>query len=180
MVAEKTIKTIVTYWLCPAEPARNHFAMLMRNLAEKFDAPFFEPHVTLYITDAAKENPSAVLEQVVKNRRSCHLSVRDLDHSDKFTKTVFVQFQPNEDLARLSSDLRHASTVRSDYQLNPHLSLIYKTMDRETKRDLVESIRLPFDEVRFDSVKAVISPVKIESRKDVDAWRVVAEESFTG
>ncbi|PYI93098.1 MAG: hypothetical protein DME97_07270 [Verrucomicrobia bacterium] len=177
MVAEKTI---VTYWLCPAEPARNHFAMLICNLAEKFNAPFFEPHVTLYVTDAANENPSAVLEQVVKNRQSCHLSVRGLDHSDKFTKTVFVQFEPDEDLARLSSDLRRASTAQNDYQLNPHLSLIYKTMDRETKRDLAASLRLPFDKVRFDSAKAVISPAKIESRADVEAWRVVATHRITG
>jgi hypothetical protein len=51
-------------------------------------------------------------------------------------------------------------------------------MARETKANLANSLRLPFDEVRFDSAKAVISPAKIEARSDVEAWRVVAEENF--
>jgi hypothetical protein len=91
-----------------------------------------------------------------------------------------VQFEPDAEVARLSSDFRRASAVQNDYELNPHLSLIYKAMARETKRQLAASIRFPFTEVRFDSAKAVISPAKIESRADVEAWRVVAEESFTG
>jgi hypothetical protein len=85
-----------------------------------------------------------------------------------------VQFEPDAALTRLSSDLRRASVVQNEYELNPHLSLIYKAMPQETKRDLATSIRLPFTEVLFDSMKAVISPAKIESREDVDSWRVVA------
>jgi hypothetical protein len=43
---------------------------------------------------------------------------------------------------------------------------------------LANSLRIPSDDVRFDSAKAVISPARIESRADVEAWRVVAEENF--
>lgn len=171
---------IVAYWLCPAEPTRTYFATLINNLATKLDAPAFDPHVTLYVTGAANENPGAVLEQVLKDRGSCQLSVRGLEYSDKFTKTVFVQFEPTEEPARLSSDLRRASAIQNDYELNPHLSLIYKTMDREIKREIADSIRLPFASVAFDLVKAVISPAEIKSRQDVEAWRVVAEKKLSG
>jgi hypothetical protein len=167
-------KKIVTCWLCPAEPARTHFVTLISDLATKFDAPIFEPHVTLYVTDAANENPSALLDHVLKDRESYRLAVCGLDYSDRFTKTVFVHFEPDAALTRLSSDLRRASAVQNEYELNPHLSLIYKTMALETKRDLANSIRLPFSEVAFDSIKVVTSPAKIESREDVDLWRVVA------
>ena len=88
--------------------------------------------------------------------------------------------KPATELARLSSDLRHASAVQNDYELNPHLSLIYKTMDSETKREIADSIRLPFTSVAFDLVKAVISPAEIKSRQDVEAWRVVAEKKLSG
>jgi hypothetical protein len=53
-------------------------------------------------------------------------------------------------------------------------------MSPERKMQLANSLRLPFDDVRFDSVKAMISRAKIESSADVEAWRVVAEENFIG
>jgi hypothetical protein len=62
--------------------------------------------------------------------------------------------------------------------LNPHLSLIYKTMSAESKADLAQALALPFAEVVFDSVKAVISPAEIKSREAVEAWRVVAEKKL--
>ena len=173
-------KQILAYWLGPAEPARTHFVALINDLATKFDAPAFEPHVTLYVTDAANEKPDAVLKHVLKSYGLARLSIRGLDYSDEFTKTFFAQFEPDADVTRLSSDLRRASAVQNDYELNPHLSLIYKRMAHETKRDLAHSIRLPFTEVRFNSVKAVISPAKIESSADVEAWKVVATQRLAG
>ena len=177
MVAEKTI---VTYWLCPCEPMRSYLSEMIRNLAARFEAPIFEPHVTIYVTNATDESPDALLEQALKDRGGFRLFIRSLDYSDKFTKTVFVQFEPDAELARLSSNLRTASVSQNEYQLNPHLSLIYKKMSPETKMQVANSIRLPFTDVFFDSMKAVISPAKIESHADVEAWRVVAEKSFTG
>ena len=177
MVREE--KSIVAYWLCPAEPARSHFSSMIADLATRFDAPFFEPHVTVYVTDQAAENPGAILEHTFRNRGRYRLFVRSLDQSDTFTRTVFVQFEPDTELAHLSSDLRRASTAQNDYELNPHLSLIYKKMSREEKGDLVASLSLRFDEVCFDSVKAVISPANLKSREDVEAWRVVATQQLS-
>jgi Cyclic phosphodiesterase-like protein len=170
---------IVTYWLCPAESERIQFARLIVDLAERFDAPVFEPHVTIHVTSAGREDPGMVLEKTVKGRRPYRLSVRELDYSDKYTKTLFVQLAPDASLTQLSEDLRRASVSPGDYQLNPHISLLYKTMDEETKRRLAASIILPFTAVNFCRVKAVLSPAEIKSRADVEAWRVIAECSLT-
>jgi 2'-5' RNA ligase len=171
---------ILTYWLLPAEPARSHFVSVISNLAAQFDAPIFEPHLTLYVTHAARENAGEVLKRAMADCKPYRLWVTGLDFSDKFTKTLFVQFQSNEELAVLSANLRSASVCQNEYDLNPHLSLIYKTMPRETKEEIASSLTLPFREVRFDSVQAVTSPAEIKSRKDVEAWRVVAAQKLTG
>jgi hypothetical protein len=46
------------------------------------------------------------------------------------------------------------------------------------RRELADSIKTPFSKVAFEALKAVrcISPTR--SRTDVEAWRIVAEESL--
>jgi 2'-5' RNA ligase len=144
-------------------------------LAERFEAPLFEPHVTVYVTGANREDHAAVLGRVLPEQKPFRLLVRDVDFSDEFTKTLFIQFAPDPELTRFSQELRRASATASDYQLNPHLSLIYKTMARETQRDLAARITLPFSEIAFDAVKAIVSPAEIKTRADIEKWRSVAE-----
>ena len=174
----ETREQIITYWLCPAEPARSRFSELIENLAARYDAPVFEPHVTIYVTKAENEKPGEVLAKVLPGRLPFRLRSLDLSYSDKFTQTLFLRFAPNAELAPFSKDLNRASGSESDYELNPHLSLLYKTMDAETKRQLAGSITLPFADATFDTVKAVLSPARLESREDVESWRVVAEEKL--
>ena len=170
---------ILTYWLCPAEPARTQLAALIADLAARFEAPVFEPHVTIYATNAANENPESALAAIEPARAPYQLQVPELGYANKFTKTLFIQFAENPDLSRLSEDLRRASASGDDYQLNPHLSLIYKEISNEMKRALATSLNLPLAEIAFDRIKAVLSPAKIESRREVEAWRVIAERSLT-
>ena len=174
----KPTGSILAYWLIPAEPARSELSAVIGELAARFDAPVFEPHLTLYGTGLDGENPAWVLARV-KTPASYRLAIRGLDYSDIFTKTLFIQFEPADELSRLSDDLRRAATSPLDYELNPHLSLIYKTMETETKRQLAATLSLGFSEVTFDSLKAVITPETITSRHEVEAWRVVAERRLT-
>lgn len=179
-MSDNTATEILTYWLTPAEPARRYFRSLICDLALRLDAPVFEPHVTLYVTKAADENPAAVLQSALTNLKPLRLSIAGLDCSDKFTKTLYVQFHPEAALQRLSENLRAASVSQREYELNPHLSLIYKTMAPETKRRVINSLNLAFTEADFDLVKAVMSPAKIESREDVESWRIVATQLLSG
>ncbi|HEV2841550.1 MAG TPA: 2'-5' RNA ligase family protein [Chthoniobacterales bacterium] len=173
-------KALVAYWLIPAEPARTFFASLIAELAARFDAPPFEPHVTIYAAGDGGENADEVLNQALDGTKPIRLSIRDIQYSDEFTKTVFVQFEPSRALSELCQALQHASALHDEYQLNPHLSLIYKKMTLSTKIDAVASVRLPFTEVLFDSVKAIVSPAQVESREDVEAWRAAAVQRLTG
>ena len=166
----------LAYWLMPTEPARDYFASLIARLAARYNAPGFEPHLTVYATKNADEDAGDVLRRAIGNTNPFRLLIRGISYSDKFTKTLFVEFEQSDQLAQLSQNLRRASALQNEYELNPHVSLIYKTMPAETKAEIASSLSLPFHEVRFDSAKAVISPAQIESRADVEAWRVVATQ----
>jgi hypothetical protein len=179
-VSKDSVDKILTFWLIPAEPARSYFESVIRDLAGQYDAPVFEPHTTIYTTDSRDKNAAKFLERVLKRRGLYRLRVSGIDYSDEFTKTLFVQFEPNQSLAELSQDLRLASALKPEYDLNPHLSLIYKALPRETKVKIAHSLHLPFAEVQFNFAKAVISPADIQGRKDVEDWDVVATQELTG
>jgi 2'-5' RNA ligase len=134
--------------------------------------------VTVYVTKAEEENAGQILRPAVANRPPFRLSISGIGYSCKFTKTIFVQFRPNHELTALSESLRSASHSHREYQLQPHLSLIYKTMPAQPKAEIARALVLPFDEIVFDSAKAVISPARLTSREDIEAWRVMATQKL--
>src|ERR1044071_3840446 len=100
---------ILTYWLTPAEPARRYFTTVISELAARFDAPAFAPHVTVYATKAEDENAAELLECVVGHRPQYRLSISGIDYSATFTKTVFIQFRSEPELTSLNAGFRSAS-----------------------------------------------------------------------
>ena len=171
---------ILTFWLLPAEPARTYFQNVIRDLAERIDAPVFEPHLTIYVTSPQNENAEDLLRGALADAKPFRLMVDGIGCSEQFTKSLFVQFQHDGALNALAARFQAVSVSHHEYSLNPHLSLVYKTMSAEKKAELAASIRLPFAEVLFDAGQGVISPAPITRREHVDAWRVVASRPIAG
>src|SRR3954464_3789472 len=120
-MSESAAKEILTFWLIPAEPARSYFQDLIHDFATRFDAPIFEPHVTLYVTDSDGEDAVGLLKRVVAGAKRCRLAIAGVGHSQKFTKTLFVQFGTDKGIADLSAKFCAASKSQMDYEINPHL-----------------------------------------------------------
>jgi len=171
-------KQIVAYWLVPAEPARSFFSSLVGDLAARFEAPVFEPHVTVYATTGEQPEAAEILRRAFAREAPLRLTIRAIKYSEKFTQTLFVQFEDDKRLTAVSELLRRASGQTERYELTPHLSLIYQTMDSSVKSEVAEWIRLPFTEVTFDLARAIVTPSRIKSRADVEAWRVVATQGL--
>jgi 2'-5' RNA ligase len=169
---------VIAYWLIPSEPARSFFQSLINDLAQRYDAPEFEPHVTVNVGAKCTGAVEGVLSKATRSCERIVLQALEVSHSSEFTKTLFVQFAVTTQLQQLHQNIRITAHDSSDYQLNPHMSLLYKTMSSEHRRQLAGSIEVPFPEVTFDFLRAVqcISPT--QSRADVEAWHVIAEKDL--
>ena len=169
-------RIVIAYWLTPTKPAHSYLQGVINDLAERYAAPKFEPHVTVHVgvdcTDAVDE----VLSKAARGCERIDLHALEVSDSSDFTKTLFVPFAMTTQLQQLNHSIRTAAQGSFHYELNPHLSLLYKRISIEDRRLLARSIEVPFSEVIFDSLKAVrcISPT--QSRADVEAWSVVAEK----
>jgi hypothetical protein len=173
-------KPAITYWLIPAKPVHSFFQDLISDLARRYDAPVFEPHMTIHVGLHRFD----VAEKVAAEASACcgciKVKMLEIGHSSEFTKTLFVQFASDAKLSRLNDIIRNVAQDSSNYQLKPHLSLLYKKMPTAARRKLADSIKLPFSEVVFDSIKVVrcISPTR--SRAHVESWRVLAVKALAG
>lgn len=172
-------RIVIAYWLIPTGPARSFFQGVINDLARRYNAPVFEPHITIYV-GLDRVEAEEVIAKAVSGCRLVQAKALKVCQSDEFIKTLFVQFALDRKLQQLNEMIRDAAQDSSDYQLKPHLSLLYKKMSILARRQLVHSIKLPFSEVTFDSIKAVrcISPTR--SRADVESWRVVAAKALSG
>ena len=167
-------RTVIAYWLIPAESARVFFQALINDLARRYDAPLFGPHLTVHVGSNRADAAESAISQAAHACKLMKLKALKIGHSSEFIKTLFVQFALNEELRQLNEMIRHAAQDSSRYELKPHLSLLYKRLPATARRELVGSIEASFSHVTFDALKAVrcVSPTR--SRKDVEAWRVVA------
>ena len=171
-------KIATVYWLIPAEPKRELFCELIRILAKQFDAPRFQPHLTLLVTAEDRQAPKQILEQI--DASSIQLHLREVSFSSEITKTLFVRFKSNNALKKLIVDLRRAVKSHGKFVRDPHVSLLYKKIPVSVKKELASTIKLSFDEVVFDSIKAVRCHLPVRDRADVEAWRVIATTSLRG
>jgi putative hydrolase of the HAD superfamily len=171
-------RIVIAYWLIPSEPARSYFQSLINHLARRYNAPQFEPHVTIYVGANCTNRVDGVLSEAARGCERIVLRALEVGGSSEFIKTLFVQFAATTQLQQLNQSIHIAAQDSSDYQLGPHLSLLYKKMSNQDRRLLARSVESPFSEVIFDSLKAVrcISPTR--SRADVEAWHVIAAKDL--
>ncbi len=166
---------MIAYWLIPSAPRRNFFSTLITELAQRFDAPIFEPHLSIFVEPASDAHARRVIKEVAADFGQIRMSVVGVRFSEEFFKTVFVQFSASAAVAQLSAAIQSHSVHAGAYHIDPHLSLIYKNMSPDDKNRLAGSLRLPFDEVMFDSVAAINVPNGARTRAGVESWETVAE-----
>ena len=174
-----TTQTVIAYWLTPSDSARSFFQRIINDLVRRYDAPVFEPHVTIHVgadrADAAKN----ALRNAARECKLTGLTPLGIDQSDEFIKTLFVQFAMSAELRKISNVIREAANDSAQYELKPHLSLLYKKMETAARRELAASINVAFSEVTFDAVKALRCVSPTQSRADVEAWHVVWAQALS-
>jgi len=166
----------IAYWSMPAGAARKFFERIIRELAMRFDAPAFDPHLTLFVAPEGSRAPREVLDEIMSP--NFVLVAREIGWSETFTETLFVRFERNQRLLHLVEAIRKSSGSEQ-YQIDPHLSLIYKKLPAKTKRALAEEIQLPFSEVRFEKIRAMRCKSPTKTAAEVREWKLIATQNST-
>ena len=173
-------KETLAFWLMPSAETKPFFVSLVEELARRLNAPVFEPHVTLQGAEMDGREALALLEKIAANHSPVELQIAGIEFSEKYSKTLYVQFTPVREATAISDAFADGAGSDSGYQFDPHLSLLYKTMAEAEQEELARQITIPFAHVRCDAVKLVSVPRPVEGPEDVHAWSVLAEQPLGG
>ncbi|BAU11294.1 HAD family hydrolase [Leptolyngbya sp. NIES-3755] len=155
----------VAFWLIPSD--RDFYQSLIHDLAQRYNAPIFQPHVTLYSGNFEHDR---ILE-FAQTSIEIVLEIDRIRYSNQFTKTLFIQLVSNLQLEQLSQSIQ--AFFGSPYSLDPHLSLIYARLNEAEQRSLSKQIQLRDQAIHFDRLTAIEIPTKPQTREDIEAWREI-------
>jgi 2'-5' RNA ligase len=168
-------KRAIVYWLLPAKAERELFCEIIRILCDELNAPNFEPHLTLLVSDRNRERPRKILRDVKAG--PVRLRVLGVAFSPKYTKTLFVRFKPTAALNQLVARVASLAGTAASALRDPHLSLLYKRkISAATERELARTLKLPIREVVFDVLAAATVKLPVKTRSDVAAWKIVGRK----
>jgi hypothetical protein len=170
----------LAFWLLPCERDRAALAEIIAQLAQRFGVPEFEPHVTIYAGPLGEnDDAEALVNAAAEGFAPIALQPLRMMTSPVFTKTLFIEFEPGDELARMHGRLSTRVEKPSGYVLSPHLSLLYASLDDDARAGLLREISRPSAPLCFDAVCAVLVPDKIERSSDVSGWQIVARRVLT-
>jgi 2'-5' RNA ligase len=170
-----TRQSVIAYWLIPSEPAHSLFQRIINDLARRYDASVFEPHVTIHVGADRADVAENALEDAARECKLVRLTPLGIDQSDEFIKTLFVRFAASAQLRQLNDIVREAAHDSSHYELKPHLSLLYKNLAAAKRGQLAASITVPFSEITFDSLQAMRCVSPTQTGTDVEAWELITK-----
>lgn len=172
------MKQLLSIWLVPSKNDKKYLQEIVNGLAKEYESPVFVPHLTLFgdIT-IGFEKLKGTVDEVFRDIKPFKIKKTKQNQSKKFFKTVFIEFEPNENLKNLFIRLSEKTDKRSVENFNPHISLVYKTMTEDKKLKIIQKLTIK-DEFKIGSVY-VIGPKKgAKDFYDISSWRTLYKNEF--
>ena len=91
-----------------------------------------------------------------------------IGYSDDFWKTLFIEIKQNLYLNSINEKLTNGLSKFSNYEFSPHVSIIYKKMNENEKKFMVQNLNVKND---FLVSKIVIH----EFSNNVEDWKIIKE-----
>ncbi len=164
-------------WLTPAPSDRRWISKVIQDFAAEYNAPTFEPHVTVYSGVYCPEDRlETIVTEATASLTPLTLQVTGLSYTKEFLKTGFIAFAPSDRLVQLSNNVRDHLQMPMEYDLDLHLSLIYKDIPLDQKRMVMLRFIVSIATVTFDTVK-IMTPSE-QGWDDVLSWTEIYRQTL--
>ena len=156
-------------WLTFSKSDRNYLKKIIDELAEKYHAPKFEPHITVYgLVDSEMSLIENIAKETTLNCNSFLVEKSEILQSEELWKTVYVELKMNDQLELIYKNLRKHFEKILKYEFNPHISLIYKILPIQEKIKIINDLDIK-NEFMIDRL------VVQKFFPEVEKWKIVKE-----
>ena len=159
-------------WFLFEKNDQEYFSQIISKLSNQYGSPIFTPHVTVYgLIDAELEELDEIILDSINGIHSFNIEKNILSFSDDFWKTLFVEFNSNDEMQEINKNLTQHLSKFATYELKPHASLIYKEMSTEEKQRLSDTLEIK------NSFKITGIGIQLFSER-IDEWKIVREHQL--
>ncbi|MSV33175.1 MAG: hydrolase [Nitrosarchaeum sp.] len=156
-------------WLTFSKNDRGYLKKIIDELSEKYHAPKFEPHITVYgLIDSEMSLIESIAKEAMLNCNSFLVEKAKVLQSEELWKTVYVELKINNQLELIYKNLKKHFEKIAKYEFNPHISLIYKILPIEEKIKIINELDIKNE---FIVNKLVVQ----KFFSDVEKWKIVKE-----
>jgi len=159
-------------WFLFEKNDQEYFSQIISKLSNQYGSPIFTPHVTVYgLIDTELEELDEIILDSINGIHSFNIEKNILSFSDDFWKTLFVEFNSNDEMQEINKNLTQHLSKFATYELKPHASLIYKEMSTEEKQRLSDTLEIK------NSFKITGIGIQLFSER-IDEWKIVREHQL--
>ena len=163
------------YWLMPSHNYLDKLQGVVDELAIKFDAGRFEPHLTLhYHLGLPEKSLQEILSDAAKDVSIFTSEVVSLECTDIFTQTFFLQFKTDDNLDLLVKNLSASSGFECERAFDPHIGLLYQSLSEDQRTELLQSYNSLIEPIEFSAIKAIECILPVSTKEDVEGWKTLA------
>ena len=156
-------------WLTFSKNDRDYLKKIIDEISEKYNAPKFEPHITVYgLIDSEMRLIDSIAKEVILNCNSFLIKKSEILQSDELWKTVYIELKMNNQLELIHKNLKKHFEKISKYEFKPHISLIYKILPIEEKIKIINELDIKSE---FMIKKLVVQ----KFFPDIEKWKIVKE-----
>jgi 2'-5' RNA ligase len=162
-----------TLWVVPPGEVYEKLAALILQLSRRYNAPKFEPHLTLLgDIEATEEGMLEKSQQLAESLNPFRVHLAKVGQLDDFFRCVFLRAEETPALMAANAEVRKMFGRQADPGFMPHVSLLYGHYPAEIKEKAIAQIGGGFD-IEFDvnSIHLVYSSANIP----INDWNVIKE-----
>ena len=158
------------FWLILEKSDQRLIQGIINDFGKRFEAPSFLPHITVYgLVNTKLEYLSTIAEEISSNFKPFKVKLLNLAYSDEIWKTLYINIKLDKNLNTIYHHLQKNLRMINDYKFEPHLSLIYKKIPLNEKKEIISNFELK-QSVKIDKICIFKYSRKINEWKIVDLY----------
>lgn len=137
------MKHTYSLWVTPTPDISHILQGVIDNLASEFDAPVFQPHMTLLGDISGKEDE--VLEKAVLLSADLEpflIELGEISFSTTYFQNIFVRIKSGAPLMNANLEAKEIYSFENNVFM-PHMSLLYGDHDMEVREKIASRVRIP-------------------------------------